>query len=94
MHRNEADASPSSPESENSVGVDPFHDRFPWFRLIGRSYLYLSNLLFAMSIIQKIPIVSERGDVVGYLRIALQALTGKPVCSPLTPLNGSHARRR
>ena len=77
MHKNEADASPSSPESDHSVGVDPFHDRFPWFRLVGRSYLYLSNLLFSMSLIQKIPIVSEKGDVVGYLRVAVQALNGE-----------------
>lgn len=77
MYKNEADASPTSPDSDNSIGVDPFHDRFPWFRLVGRSYLYLSNLLFSMSIIQKIPIVNERGDVVGYLRVAVQAVTGQ-----------------
>lgn len=77
MCRTETDSSPTSPESDNSVGVDPFHDRFPWFRLVGRSYLYLSNLIFSMSIIQKIPIVNEHGDVVGYLRVALQAVTGK-----------------
>lgn len=84
MYKNEADASPTSPDGENSVGIDPFHDRFPWFRLVGRSYLYLSNLIFSMSIIQKIPIVNDRGDVVGYLRVAVQAVTGEFVYILLT----------
>lgn len=76
--KNEADSSPI-PVDSDSCGIDPFHDRFPWFRIIGRSYLYLSNLLYAASIIQKIPVVNERGDVVGFLRIAIQAVTGKSV---------------
>lgn len=72
----QADSSPTLTDGD-SCGVDPFHDRFPWFRIIGRSYLYLSNLLFAASLIQKIPVVNEKGDVVGFLRIAIQAVTGK-----------------
>ena len=75
MHKNGADSSPTSPESDESVGIDPFHDRFPWFRLLGRAYLYISNLIFSISIIQKIPIVNEKGDVVGFLRVAVQAIT-------------------
>ena len=75
MYKNEADSSPTSPESESSVGVDPFHDRFPWFRLIGRAFVYLSNLLYSLSLIQKVAVVNEHGDVVGYLRIAIQAVT-------------------
>jgi len=74
--KNEVDSSPTPPEGD-SCGIDPFHDRFPWFRIIGRAYLYLSNLLFAASIIQKIPVVNERGDVVGFLRIAIQAVSGE-----------------
>ncbi|CAO1363639.1 unnamed protein product [Diamesa serratosioi] len=30
---------------ESLIGYDPFYDRFPWFRVIGRSFIYLSNLL-------------------------------------------------
>lgn len=39
MYHNEAELSPTSPEYnvENFTGGDPFYDRFPWFRLIGRS---------------------------------------------------------
>lgn len=51
---------------------DPFYDRFPWFRLIGRSFIYLSNLLYPVPLVHKIPIVNERGDVRGYIRVAVQ----------------------
>lgn len=76
MYKNEADYSPTSPESEQHtcIGADPFHDRFPWFRLIGRAFVYLSNLLYSLSLIQKVAIVNEHGDVVGYLRIAIQSV--------------------
>ena len=39
MYHNEADLSPSSPDHsvDNVTGGDPFYDRFPWFRVIGRS---------------------------------------------------------
>ena len=38
MYHNEADLSPSSPDHsvDNVTGGDPFYDRFPWFRVIGR----------------------------------------------------------
>ena len=39
MYHNEADLSPTSPEPQNLdsvTGGDPFYDRFPWFRLVGR----------------------------------------------------------
>lgn len=38
MYHNEAELSPTSPEYnvESITGGDPFYDRFPWFRLIGR----------------------------------------------------------
>lgn len=57
---------------------DPFYDRFPWFRLIGRSFIYLSNLLYPVPLVHKIPIVNERGDVKGYIRVAVQPVL---VCS-------------
>ena len=77
MYQNSADASPSSPEPnnmENMLGGDPFYDRFPWFRLIGRSYVYLSNLLHNIPLIHKVAIVSEKGAVKGWLSVALQAI--------------------
>ena len=47
MYSNAADISPTSPErsmeysviddnSSPSIHADPFYDRFPWFRSIGR----------------------------------------------------------
>ena len=39
MYHNEAELSPTSPEPtniESVTGGDPFYDRFPWFRLVGR----------------------------------------------------------
>ncbi|XP_074605037.1 kinesin family member unc-104 isoform X3 [Brevipalpus obovatus] len=76
MYRNEADSSPTSPESSLESSVqDPFCDRFPWFKVIGRAFLYLSNLLYSITLVQKIPIANEKGDVIGFLRVALQPVT-------------------
>lgn len=59
---------------ESLIGYDPFYDRFPWFRVIGRSFVYLSNLLYPIPLVQKVAIVNECGDVKGYLRVAVQAV--------------------
>ncbi|XP_060522820.1 kinesin-like protein unc-104 isoform X1 [Cylas formicarius] len=76
MYHNEAEMSPTSPDYnvESLTGGDPFYDRFPWFRLVGRGFVYLSNLLYPVTLIHKIAIVSEKGDVRGYLRVAVQAV--------------------
>ncbi|XP_041982439.1 kinesin-like protein unc-104 isoform X5 [Aricia agestis] len=84
MYHNEAELSPTSPEHniESVTGGDPFYDRFPWFRLVGRSFVYLSNLLYPVPLIHKVAIVNEKGDVKGYLRVAVQAVLDaeKNVC--------------
>lgn len=74
MYHNEAELSPTSPDYnvESLTGGDPFYDRFPWFRLVGRCFIYLSNLLYPVPLVHKIPIVNERGDVRGYIRVAVQ----------------------
>ncbi len=59
---------------ENMIGGDPFYDRFPWFRLVGRSFIYLSNLLHNVPLIHKVAVVSEKGVVKGWLSVALQAI--------------------
>ncbi|XP_028040229.1 kinesin-like protein unc-104 isoform X7 [Bombyx mandarina] len=76
MYHNEAELSPTSPDHniESVTGGDPFYDRFPWFRLVGRSFVYLSNLLYPVPLIHKVAIVNEKGDVKGYLRVAVQAV--------------------
>ena len=73
MYRNEAEASPiNSPEfgadsSSNSsiTGNDPFYDRFPWFRLVGRAFVLLGSLLYPVPLVHNVPIVNEKGDVKG-----------------------------
>ena len=82
VYRSEGEADTASlpdaiQENGGPATTDPFYDRFPWFRLIGRSYVYLSNLLHPLTLIQKVPIVNEKGDVKGYLRIAIQAVRGE-----------------
>jgi hypothetical protein len=68
----------SSPDqlqsTENTLGSDPFYDRFPWFRLIGRSFIYLSSLVHNVPLIHKVAIVSEKGVVKGWLSVALQVI--------------------
>ncbi|KAF4530219.1 hypothetical protein B566_EDAN017956 [Ephemera danica] len=76
MYHNEAELSPTSPDYnvESLTGGDPFYDRFPWFRMVGRSFVYLSNLLYPVPLIHKVAIVNEKGDLRGWLRVAVQAV--------------------
>ncbi|CAF3830630.1 unnamed protein product [Rotaria sordida] len=85
MYSNAADISPTSPNrsmdslttdaiSTATIQADPFYDRFPWFRPIGRAFVYLTNLLYGLSLEQNVAIVSERGDIKGYLKISIQQL--------------------
>ncbi|XP_023809726.1 kinesin-like protein KIF1A isoform X8 [Oryzias latipes] len=63
-------------ECENAMtGGDPFYDRFPWFRLVGRAFVYLSNLLYPVPLVHRVAIVSEKGEVKGFLRVAVQAIS-------------------
>ncbi|XP_015005653.1 kinesin-like protein KIF1B isoform X7 [Macaca thibetana thibetana] len=68
-------ASSAQDESETTVtGSDPFYDRFHWFKLVGRAFVYLSNLLYPVPLIHRVAIVSEKGEVRGFLRVAVQAI--------------------
>uniref|UniRef100_A0A4W3H7J7 plus-end-directed kinesin ATPase n=1 Tax=Callorhinchus milii TaxID=7868 RepID=A0A4W3H7J7_CALMI len=69
-------ASSTQDDGENVMtGNDPFYDRFHWFKLVGRAFVYLSNLLYPVPLVHKIAIVSEKGEVRGFLRVAVQAIT-------------------
>ncbi|XP_072560634.1 kinesin-like protein KIF1A isoform X10 [Paramormyrops kingsleyae] len=57
------------------TGGDPFYDRFPWFRLVGRAFVYLSNLLYPVPLVHRVAVVSEKGDIKGFLRVAVQAIS-------------------
>uniref|UniRef100_UPI00359018C2 kinesin-like protein KIF1B isoform X3 n=1 Tax=Myxine glutinosa TaxID=7769 RepID=UPI00359018C2 len=55
--------------------LDPFYDRSPWFSLLGRAFVYLSNLLYPVPLIHTVAVANEHGDVKGYLQVAVQAIT-------------------
>lgn len=67
--------------------------------LSGRAFVYLSNLLYPVPLVHRVAIVSEKGEVKGFLRVAVQAISGRrgtppkmcpshPPCPPhwLTPI--------
>lgn len=53
---------------------DPFYDRHHWCTMIGKSYLYISNLLHPVTMVQNVPVVNNFGHVKGYLRVVVQAV--------------------
>ncbi|XP_051928935.1 kinesin-like protein KIF1A isoform X3 [Hippocampus zosterae] len=59
----------------SSEGQDPFYDRSPLFSIVGRSFVYLSNLLYPVPLVHRVAVVSEKGDVKGFLRVAVQAIS-------------------
>ncbi|KPP71020.1 kinesin-like protein KIF1A-like, partial [Scleropages formosus] len=77
MYDRAAEVPSTAVEDCDSVmtGGDPFYDRFPWFRLVGRAFVYLSNLLYPVPLVHRVAIVSEKGEVKGFLRVAVQAIS-------------------
>uniref|UniRef100_A0A8B9CT42 plus-end-directed kinesin ATPase n=1 Tax=Anser brachyrhynchus TaxID=132585 RepID=A0A8B9CT42_9AVES len=63
------------PECPLCDGRDPFYDRSPLFSLVGRAFVYLSNLLYPVPLVHRVAIVSEKGEVKGFLRVAVQAIS-------------------
>ncbi|XP_054198625.1 kinesin-like protein KIF1A isoform X1 [Homo sapiens] len=63
------------PEHALCDGRDPFYDRPPLFSLVGRAFVYLSNLLYPVPLVHRVAIVSEKGEVKGFLRVAVQAIS-------------------
>ncbi|XP_034029155.1 kinesin-like protein KIF1B isoform X15 [Thalassophryne amazonica] len=62
-------------DSEGTMtGNDPFYDRFHWFKLVGRAFVYLSNLLYPVPLVHRVAIVTEKGEVRGFLRVGVQAI--------------------
>ncbi|KAH7644362.1 kinesin-like protein [Dermatophagoides farinae] len=80
-------------ETETS---DPFYDRFPWFRFIGRGLMFVQNLLEQCSITQCISIANEKGDVMGYLKVSIQPITEEDLATAIdsgkSPKTQQHAR--
>ncbi|XP_024616372.1 kinesin-like protein KIF1A [Neophocaena asiaeorientalis asiaeorientalis] len=63
------------PERVPCDGRDPFYDRPPLFSVVGRAFVYLSNLLYPVPLVHRVAIVSEKGEVKGFLRVAVQAIS-------------------
>ncbi|XP_032967471.1 kinesin-like protein KIF1A isoform X18 [Rhinolophus ferrumequinum] len=63
------------PEHALCDGRDPFYDRPPLFSVVGRAFVYLSNLLYPVPLVHRVAIVSEKGEVKGFLRVAVQAIS-------------------
>ena len=72
---------PIDPRTLNSslgkLGGDPFYDRCPWFRLIGRSFVYLSNLLVPFSLVHNVAVVGEKGEVKGHMTVSVRFMEGE-----------------
>lgn len=51
----------------------------------GRAFVYLSNLLYPVPLVHRVAIVSEKGEVKGFLRVAVQAISGRR--KPPSPRN-------
>ena len=41
-----------------------------------RAHVYLTNLYYPVALIHKAAVVNEKGRVIGYLRVAVQIVTG------------------
>ncbi|XP_060614910.2 kinesin-like protein KIF1B isoform X18 [Anolis sagrei] len=76
MYDRAGEMASNAPEEGDSTmtGSDPFYDRFHWFKLVGRAFVYLSNLLYPVPLIHRVAVVSEKGEVRGFLRVAVQAI--------------------
>ncbi|XP_055021956.1 kinesin-like protein KIF1B isoform X3 [Boleophthalmus pectinirostris] len=68
-------ASTHQDDAEGALtGNDPFYDRFHWFKQIGRAFVYLSNLLYPVPLVHRVAVVTEKGEVRGFLRVGVQAI--------------------
>lgn len=52
--------------------------------------MYLSNLLYPVPLVHRVAIVSEKGEVKGFLRVAVQAISGTNKDSVQVLLSLSH----
>lgn len=50
---------------------------FYFFIIILRAFVYLSNLLYPVPLVHRVAIVTEKGEVRGFLRVGVQAVAGE-----------------
>ncbi|KAL5104793.1 hypothetical protein TcWFU_010228 [Taenia crassiceps] len=77
-------------EEDYAATTDPFYDRLPWFKPIGRCLVYLTNLYFDMSLEQELPLINHNGEHVGFIRVLVESRNdSSPPRSPApSPLFG------
>lgn len=49
----------------------------PSFFFLLRAFVYLSNLLYPVPLVHRVAIVTEKGEVRGFLRVGVQAIAGE-----------------
>lgn len=52
-----------------------FHISLLLFTL--RAFVYLSNLLYPVPLVHRVAVVTEKGEVRGFLRVGVQAIAGE-----------------
>eukprot|EP00108_Taenia_solium_P012138 TsM_000000800 transcript=TsM_000000800 gene=TsM_000000800 len=77
-------------EEDYAATTDPFYDKLPWFKPIGRCLVYLTNLYFDMSREQELPLINHNGKHVGFIRVLVESRNdSSPPRSPApSPLFG------
>lgn len=48
-----------------------------WYFPPFRAFVYLSNLLYSVPLVHRVAVVTEKGEVRGFLRVGVQAIAGK-----------------
>lgn len=55
----------------NKKMVDPFSDRPPWFRSIGRAFMSIESLLYEVPVEHELLVLNEACAVVGRIRVSI-----------------------
>lgn len=63
------------PDSRDDFFEDLDSLNLVWFP--DRAFVFLSNLFYPVPLVHRVAIVSEKGEVKGYIRVAVQAVTGR-----------------
>ncbi|XP_046845010.1 kinesin-like protein unc-104 isoform X2 [Xenia sp. Carnegie-2017] len=55
---------------------DPFYDDFPWYRFIGRSFVFLSHVAYGVALDQTVPIINEKCEILGRISVRIEPIAG------------------
>lgn len=59
----------------SALHQDQFFTLLPFYSF--RAFVYLSNLLYCVPLVHRVAIVTEKGEVRGFLRVGVQAVAGE-----------------